>query len=101
MKPAAQCGSMAEVRAGIDALDARIVALLAERAGYIDRAVELKPAEGLPARIDARVEAVVANVRAAAGAEGLDPDLAEALWRRLIDWSIAREERKMANRGET
>lgn len=101
MKPAAQCGSMTEVRAGIDALDARIVALLAERAGYIDRAAALKPAEGLPARIDARVEAVVANVRAAAGAEGLDPDLAEALWRRLIDWSIAREERKMANRGET
>ena len=92
---------MAEVRAGIDALDARIVALLAERAGYIDRAAALKPAEGLPARIDARVEEVVANVRAAARAEGLDPDLAEALWRQLIDWSIAREERKMANRGET
>ena len=92
---------MAEVRAGIDALDARIVALLAERAGYIDRAAALKPAEGLPARIDARVEEVVANVRAAARAEGLDPDLVEALWRQLIDWSIAREERKMANRGET
>ncbi|MCB2125092.1 MAG: chorismate mutase [Rhodobacteraceae bacterium] len=86
---------MAELRAEIDRIDARLVALLAERAGYIDRAAELKPALGLPARIDDRVEEVVEKVRARAMAEALDPDLAEALWRRLIDWSIAREEAKI------
>lgn len=90
-----QCKSMADVRAEIDRIDARIVALLAERAGYIDRAAELKPVLGLPARIDDRVEEVVAKVRARAMAEALDPDLAEALWRQLIDWSIAREEAKI------
>ncbi|MEZ5887751.1 MAG: chorismate mutase, partial [Paracoccaceae bacterium] len=47
------------------------------------------------ARIDWRVEEVVAKVRARAEAEGLDPDLAETIWRRLIDWSIAREERAL------
>ncbi|WP_413854918.1 chorismate mutase [Albidovulum sp.] len=90
-----QCSTMAELRAEIDRIDARLVALLAERAGYIDRAAELKPALGLPARIDDRVEEVVEKVRARAMAEALDPDLAEALWRRLIDWSIAREEAKI------
>lgn len=92
---ASDCMTMAEVRAEIDRLDSALVRLLAERAGYIDRASELKPALGLPARIDDRVEDVVAKVRAQAMAEGLDPTLAEALWRRLIDWSIAREERTM------
>ncbi|MFV0335638.1 MAG: chorismate mutase [Tropicimonas sp.] len=89
------CPDMAELRRQIDALDRDLVALLAERAAYIDRAAALKPGEGLPARIGVRVEQVVANVRAAAGEAGLDADLAEALWRRLIDWSIAREERSM------
>ena len=86
------CRTMADVRAEIDRIDGQLVALLRERTGYIDRAAELKPGLGLPARIDDRVEEVVAKVRASAVARGVDPDLAEALWRRLIDWSIAREE---------
>jgi isochorismate pyruvate lyase len=47
----------------------------------------------MPARIEARVEEVVGKVRANALGEGLDPELVEALWRRLIDWSIASEEK--------
>jgi isochorismate pyruvate lyase len=86
------CISMAELRRQIDSLDRDLVSLLAERAGYIDRAAELKIGEGLPARIAPRVEAVVSNVRTAADANGLDPDLAEQLWRHLIEWSIRREE---------
>lgn len=92
-KPPQSCTNMAELRGQIDALDREVVALLAERAAYIDRAIALKPAEGLPARIEPRVEAVVANVRAASQAEGLDADMVEALWRALIEWSIAREAR--------
>lgn len=93
MKAPQDCANMAELRVEIDALDRQIVELLARRVTYIDRAVELKPAEGLPARIDERVEAVVAKVRATAATAGFDPDLAEAMWRQMIDWSIAREER--------
>ncbi|SEN11551.1 isochorismate pyruvate lyase [Gemmobacter aquatilis] len=93
MKLPADCRNMAELRVEIDALDGEIVALLARRVRYIDRAAELKPAEGLPARIDDRVEAVVANVRAKAVAASLDADLVEALWRRIVDWSIDREEK--------
>lgn len=93
MKAPADCRDMAELRGAIDALDAGIVALLKRRADYIDRAAELKRAAGLPARIDARVEEVVARVRDRAAAEGLDPGLAETVWRQLIEWSIAREDR--------
>ena len=95
MKRPEECETMADVRAGIDRIDAALVALLVERAGYIDRAAGIKAVLDLPARIEDRVEEVVANVRSRAGEGGLDPDLAEALWRRLIDWSIAREEERL------
>ncbi|MBE3640002.1 chorismate mutase [Mangrovicoccus algicola] len=95
MKAPSQCRSMTELRQGIDALDRQIVALLRQRQDYIDRAIQLKPAEGLPARIDARVSEVIANVRASALARGLDPDLAASLWRSLIEWSIAREQAEL------
>ncbi|MCF6433238.1 chorismate mutase [Leisingera sp. MMG026] len=91
--PPQDCQSMAEVRAQIDRLDIELVQLLAARAGYIDRAIQLKQANGWPARIPERVEEVVMNARAAAEGEGLDPDLIEGLWRQLVDWSIAREAR--------
>jgi len=83
---------MAELRAEIDRVDEELVARFAERACYIDRAVELKSGLDLPARIEERVEQVVENVRRHAVTHNLPPDLVEKLWRRLIDWSIAREE---------
>ena len=92
MKTPEQCETMQDIRAEIDRLDAALIGLLAARAGYIDRAAVVKSGLGLPARIMDRVEEVVANVRAEAMAQGVSPDLAEALWRQLIDWSIAREE---------
>lgn len=93
MKTPETCETMVDIRAGIDALDAKLVTLLAHRSRFIDRAAEIKAVAGLDANIPARVEEVVAKVREAAGAAGFDPDLAERLWRELIEWSIAREER--------
>ena len=95
MKSAKDCTSMAEIRAEIDRLDEALVRLFAERAGYIDRAAEIKAQADLPARITPRVEEVVGNVRRHAATYGLPPDLVEKLWRRLIDWSIAREESRL------
>jgi len=99
MRLPAECRTMAEIRAEIDRVDAALVALLAARSGYIDRAAELKADLGWPARIDARVEEVVANVRRAAQAEGLPADLLEGFWRQLVDWSIAREEASLGPDG--
>ena len=92
MKDPQDCTTMADIRAEIDRLDEALVRLFAERAAYIDRAVVVKSHTKMPARITSRVEEVVANVRGHAVANGLPPDLVEKLWRRLIDWSIAREE---------
>ena len=92
MRKPEDCVTMADLRAEIDRLDQALVAMLAERAGYIDRAAQIKAKVDLPARIDDRVEQVVQNVRGHALAHGLPPDLVEKFWRRLIDWSIAREE---------
>lgn len=99
MKAPNDCHSMQELRGAIDALDAQIVQALARRATYIDRAIALKPAEGMPARVDDRVEDVVAKVRGHAAASGLDPDLVEAMWRRMIEWSIDREEKVLGPDG--
>lgn len=93
LTPPQDCHSMQQLRVQIDKLDSQLIGMLVTRASYIDRASDLKPDAGLPARIPARVEEVVQNVRARSGETGLDPDLAETLWRILIDWSIAREER--------
>ena len=95
MRKPADCTTMAEIRAEIDRLDESLVRLFAERAGYIDRAAEIKAEADLPARIGSRVEEVVQNVRDHAETHGLPPDLVEKLWRRLIDWSIAREESRL------
>jgi isochorismate pyruvate lyase len=95
MRKPAECTTMAHIRTEIDRLDEDLVRLFAERAGYIDRAAEIKAQADLPARIEDRVEQVVQNVRRHAATYGLPPDLVEKLWRRLIDWSIAREENRL------
>ena len=95
MRKPAECETMVHIRAEIDRLDEDLVRLFAERAGYIDRAAEIKAQVDLPARIGSRVEEVVQNVRRHALTYGLPPELVEKLWRRLIDWSIAREENRL------
>lgn len=84
--------SLAELRETIDRIDREIVALLAERVRCLDRVIMVKHRDDLPAAIPERVEEVVAHVRSEAIAAGMPPDLAEGLWRRLIDWSIAYED---------
>lgn len=86
------CFTMAELRDAIDALDYDIVTQLVARAALIDRAITLKSENGMPARIESRVEDVVQKVRNSAEALGYDAALAETLWRTIINWSIAREE---------
>ena len=97
MKDPKDCMSMEELRVAIDEHDKVVLAALARRAEYIDRAVDLKRENGWPARIPGRVEEVAMNARRNAEALGYDPDFAETIWRQMIDWSIAREERAMAS----
>ena len=84
------CGSMAELRAAIDLLDARLVALLAVRQAYIERAAQLKTGRS-QVRDEARIEDVVAKVIAEGKKAGLSPEIAEPVWRSLIEASIRHE----------
>ncbi|MEZ5826319.1 MAG: chorismate mutase [Geminicoccaceae bacterium] len=89
------CESMSELRRQIDAIDVELVEMLVRRSRYIDRAVELKKIEGLPARVADRVAEVLDRVAAAAGDRGLDPELVRSLWSDIIEWSIRRESREL------
>ncbi|MGL4309875.1 MAG: chorismate mutase [Paracoccaceae bacterium] len=95
MKDPKDCQTMADVRAAIDELDADLVAMFARRVAYIDRAAEIKATIRMPARVTDRVEEVVANARRLAIENGLPPDMIEKLWRKMIEWSIAREESRL------
>jgi len=84
------CATMVDVRQGVDALDRALVTLLAERQRYMDAAARIKP--NRDAVFDqARIDDVVAKVLTAARTVGLSPDIAEPVWRLLIDRCIAHE----------
>lgn len=84
------CKDMVEVRTGIDAIDREIVRLLADRLHFINEAGRLKT-ERNTVRDDARIEDVIAKVRAAAIDAGIDPAFVEPLYRDLIERSINHE----------
>lgn len=84
------CRTMADVRAGIDALDADLVNLLARRFGYMRAAARIKPDRDL-VRDEARKAEVIANAVGLAGELGLPAGLIEALWDKLVEGSIAYE----------
>ncbi len=88
--PPEACNSMAELRAAIDILDKRLVALLALRQTYVERAAVLKAGRDA-VRDPARIEEVVRKVVSEASRAGLSPVIAESVWRALIEASIAHE----------
>ena len=88
--PPADCQTMAQVRQGVDALDVRLIALLAERFGYMRAAARIKPDRTM-VRDEARKAEVIANAVAAAIAQGVPEDLVADLWQRLVEGSIAYE----------
>jgi isochorismate pyruvate lyase len=81
---------MASLRLQIDRLDRALVALLAERQGYIERAAHIKTDRGV-VHDEARIEDVVSKILAEAKSVGLSAAIAEPVWRTLIARSIAHE----------
>jgi isochorismate pyruvate lyase len=86
----ADCTTMTEVRAGVDAVDRELVQLLARRFGYMDAAARIKT-DRASVRDEARKTEVLANVARHAVAAGLDPDRLAAVWDVLVEQSIAYE----------
>lgn len=90
IRKAEQCLSMEDVRAEIDRLDQALVGLLSERQRYIERAAEIK-SNREAVRDEARIADVLAKVTAGAKGAGLSPEIAQAVWRTLMERSIALE----------
>jgi isochorismate pyruvate lyase len=88
--PPAECTTMSEVRAGVDAVDAALVALLVRRFGYMDAAARIKP-DRESVRDEVRKAEVIAKVRQLAADHGLSPDRIAAVWDILVEQSIAHE----------
>lgn len=74
---------LAQVRAEIDRIDARLVELLARRQKQVRLAAAHKDDEAA-VRAPDRQAAVVAAARERAGAAGLDADVAEQVWRAMV-----------------
>ena len=63
------CETMLDVRAGVDEIDRMLVALIARRQGYMDAAARIKPSREV-VRDEARINQVLANVKAEAERQG-------------------------------
>lgn len=86
----ADCTTMTEVRAGVDDVDQRLVALLRRRFDYMDAAARIKPNREA-VRDEWRKADVLAKVDRSAREMGVDPALLERLYEDLIETSIRHE----------
>ena len=95
-KPAVHhCHTMAEVRQHIDALDARIVPLLAERGGYVAQAARIKQRSD-QVHDQERIDFIVGRVKAMARELGAPEAVIEATYRAMIDGFIEFERGEFA-----
>jgi isochorismate pyruvate lyase len=90
MRPPEECSSLDQVRREIDRLDEEIVRLIGRRAHYVKAAARFKTSEAHVAAPE-RQKAMLAVRREWAEREGLDPELIEDLYRRLVAWFVERE----------
>ena len=81
---------MADVRAEVDRIDQLLIALIAERQGYMSEAARIKQ-DREKVYDEARIEDVVSKVKSRAKATGLSVKIAEPVWRELIKQCIAFE----------
>jgi isochorismate pyruvate lyase len=77
------CATLSEVRDAIDRIDREIVALMAERGKYVAEAGRFK-ADPAAVSAPARVEAIIAKVKAMAREDGLAESVAERSYRAMI-----------------
>lgn len=84
------CADMAEVRQAIDEIDRELVALMVDRLHFIAEAARIKQSRD-EVRDDARIAEVLQKVRRSAEEQGADPDLIAAMFRELVERSIAHE----------
>ncbi len=90
MNTGPECQTMDDVRYEIDRLDRLLVQLIKERQDYMDAAARIKP-DREAVRDEARIEDVVQKVLNSAQKEGLSAQIAEPVWRTMVEQCIAYE----------
>ena len=84
------CSSLDEVRQRIDEIDRSLVSLLAKRGNLVTQAASFKKTTD-DVKAPARVEQVIAKVRAIASETGASPEVVEQVYRAMIAAFIAEE----------
>ena len=90
MKPPEGCASIEEVREGIDALDREVIALIGDRARFVEAAARFKTGE-LSVRAPERRKAMLQARRRWAEEEGLSPQVIEDVYETLVSYFVNRE----------
>jgi isochorismate pyruvate lyase len=87
------CATLREVRENIDRIDRELIRLMAERGEYVREAARFKP-HAAAVHDAARVEQIIAKVRALASEAKLAPEIAERTYRTMIG-AFEEHERKV------
>lgn len=93
-----QCSSLEDVRQRIDEIDRTMVELIARRGGFVAQAARFKK-DSADVRAPARVEQVIAKVRALASERGASAEVVEQVYRAMIAAFIDEELRTHAALG--
>lgn len=88
---------LTRIRKNIDDLDSMIITLLAKRADLVSAAGRLKKNEAC-VRDPKRVYHVLRNVREKAAGRGLDPAIAEEIYRTVIACFVSKEQKEFESR---
>jgi isochorismate pyruvate lyase len=81
------CPEMGKIREDIDSLDKDILQLLKKRLNLIEQAALVKP-ERNQVRDKARIDEVIALIRREAQKTNYPEDMAEVIWKNIIELSI-------------
>ena len=87
------------LRDEIDAIDAKILSLLARRQAQVEKVVALKKVHSIPVYHPAREEDLISKLRLQSQSHGLDPDFMEDLYRVILRQSRVNQTQKMEHKG--
>ena len=88
------CDTMEEARAEIDRVDAAMADLLAERWGFVAKVASLK-SSAKEASVPWRNDEIITRVRSRVEAGGGPPELAETIWREILDFAIKQQQKNL------
>ena len=90
--------SLDDLRAELEGIDAELVEVMARRFRAVLAIAGVKAAEGIPAVLPERIAEVQERVAAVAEQHGLDPALAQRIYRYIIEEAIDLENQHIAER---